>query len=132
MAGLISLLSSSLKNKLNERKQAVVLWKINPTGSTDTTSGFQFQYFPETITDTKAVNYAPREALGGNLPIYQWINGGENRSTIKDFYGAGQEDESRKMITAELSRAKPIILLDNMSNDEIKGLKPGQAYPRFP
>ena len=25
----------------------------------------------------------------------QWIGGGENRSTIKDFYGAGAEDTSR-------------------------------------
>ena len=25
----------------------------------------------------------------------QWINGGENRSSIKSFYGAGSEDESR-------------------------------------
>lgn len=24
-----------------------------------------------------------------------WINGGENRSVIRDFYGAGQEDTSR-------------------------------------
>ena len=24
-----------------------------------------------------------------------WINGGENRSTIRDFYGAGREDKSR-------------------------------------
>jgi uncharacterized OsmC-like protein len=25
----------------------------------------------------------------------QWVNGGHNRTTIKDFYGAGQEDASR-------------------------------------
>lgn len=26
----------------------------------------------------------------------QWIGGGENRSTIKDFFGGGQEDTSRR------------------------------------
>ena len=25
----------------------------------------------------------------------RWIDGGENRSTIRDFYGAGREDDSR-------------------------------------
>jgi uncharacterized OsmC-like protein len=35
----------------------------------------------------------------------QWINGGHNRTTIKDFYGAGQEDTSR---------AEPFL----MDNDE--------------
>ena len=31
----------------------------------------------------------------------RWINGGHNRTTIKEFYGAGQED---------LSRAEPFVL----------------------
>jgi uncharacterized OsmC-like protein len=35
----------------------------------------------------------------------RWINGGHNRTTIKDFYGAGQEDTSR---------AEPFV----MDNDE--------------
>jgi hypothetical protein len=26
----------------------------------------------------------------------KWIDGGENRSTIRDFYGAGREDDSRR------------------------------------
>lgn len=84
MAGLTSLLSSSLKNKLNERKKSVLLWKFTPTGSRD--FGFQFQYFPETLSDTKAINYSPREALGGNLPIYQWINGGERLITFTAMF----------------------------------------------
>lgn len=77
MAGLTSLLSSSLKNKLNERNTSVLLFKTGPDGTIDPDSGFRFQYFPETLSDTKAINYSPREVLGGNLPIYQWINGGE-------------------------------------------------------
>ena len=36
-----------------------------------------FQYFPETITDTKAINYQTREIPGGSLPLYQWISSGE-------------------------------------------------------
>lgn len=42
----------------------------------------------------------------------QWINGGENRSTIKGFYGAGSEDESRSQ-PFTLTNGEPPILLGN-------------------
>jgi uncharacterized OsmC-like protein len=41
-----------------------------------------------------------------------WINGGENRSTIRDFYGAGREDDSR-MAAFEFTNGEPPILLGN-------------------
>ncbi len=41
-----------------------------------------------------------------------WINGGENRSTIKDFYGAGQEDDSRAEAW-EFTNGEPPVLLGN-------------------
>jgi len=37
----------------------------------------RFQWFPETLTDTKAINYQQKEIPGGSLPLYQWINSGE-------------------------------------------------------
>lgn len=37
----------------------------------------KFQYFPETISDTKQVGYQPKEVPGGSLPLYQWSNSGE-------------------------------------------------------
>ena len=42
----------------------------------------------------------------------RWISGGENRSTIKDFYGAGAEDESRNE-AFEFTNGEPPILLGN-------------------
>jgi uncharacterized OsmC-like protein len=41
-----------------------------------------------------------------------WINGGENRSTIRDFYGAGQEDSSRTA-SFEFTNGEPPVLLGN-------------------
>ncbi|MBI1386782.1 MAG: OsmC family peroxiredoxin [Rhizobiales bacterium] len=41
-----------------------------------------------------------------------WINGGENRSTIRDFYGAGQEDSSRTA-AVEFTNGEPPVLLGN-------------------
>jgi len=40
----------------------------------------------------------------------QWINGAHNRSTIKDFYGAGQEDTSRAH-SFVVDAGEPAILL---------------------
>lgn len=41
-----------------------------------------------------------------------WINGGENRSVIRDFYGAGKEDTSRTS-AFEFTNGEPPILLGN-------------------
>jgi uncharacterized OsmC-like protein len=40
----------------------------------------------------------------------RWIDGGENRSTIKDFYGAGAEDRSRSR-PFEFTNGEPPVLL---------------------
>jgi hypothetical protein len=37
----------------------------------------KFQYYPDSVSDTKAVNYATKEVPGGSLPLYQYINSGE-------------------------------------------------------
>jgi uncharacterized OsmC-like protein len=40
----------------------------------------------------------------------RWISGGENRSRIKEFYGAGREDDSRSE-AFELTNGEPPVLL---------------------
>ena len=40
----------------------------------------------------------------------RWIDGGENRSTIRDFYGAGREDDSRAE-AFEFTNGEPPVLL---------------------
>jgi uncharacterized OsmC-like protein len=41
-----------------------------------------------------------------------WIGGGENRSAIRDFYGAGREDTSRAS-AFEFTNGEPPVLLGN-------------------
>jgi uncharacterized OsmC-like protein len=47
----------------------------------------------------------------------RWIIGGHNRTSIKDFYGAGREDASRKQ-TFVFDNDEPVVLLgeDNGAN----------------
>jgi len=40
----------------------------------------------------------------------EWIQGGENRSTIQGFYGAGREDDSRE-VPFEFTNGEPPVLL---------------------
>jgi uncharacterized OsmC-like protein len=42
----------------------------------------------------------------------EWIDGGRSRTTIQDFYGAGQEDASRQK-SFELEGDEPPVLLGN-------------------
>jgi hypothetical protein len=55
-----------------------------------------FQYFPDTINDSKAVNYQQKEIAGGSLPLYQWIAGGERLITFTAIFTSDVD-----LVTAE-------------------------------
>lgn len=52
----------------------------------------------------------------------QWVNGGQNRSTIKDFYGAGQEDESRSEAFVFTNGEPPVLLGNNEGANPVEFL----------
>lgn len=52
----------------------------------------------------------------------QWIGGGENRSTIKGFYGAGQEDTSRREPFVFVNGEPPILLGNNEGANPVEFL----------
>jgi len=77
MAGLLSL-GPALLARVSENKSAAYLQALTEKGDPDDVFGsYRFQYFPETVADTKAVNWANREIPGASLPIYQWVASGE-------------------------------------------------------
>lgn len=52
----------------------------------------------------------------------QWINGGENRSVIKEFFGAGAEDQSRKVAFEFTNGEPPVLLGDNEGANPVEFL----------
>jgi uncharacterized OsmC-like protein len=52
----------------------------------------------------------------------EWINGGENRSTIQDFYGAGAEDESRTQPFVFTNGEPPVLLGNNEGANPVEFL----------
>jgi uncharacterized OsmC-like protein len=51
-----------------------------------------------------------------------WISGGENRSTIKDFYGAGAEDRSRGEAFTFTNGEPPVLLGANEGANPVEFL----------
>lgn len=58
----------------------------------------------------QAVRQTPSLATSQFRATNRWISGGHNRSTIQDFYGAGQEDTSRTKPFV-LDADEPAVLL---------------------
>jgi uncharacterized OsmC-like protein len=76
---------------------------------TTTLNGLDTEKMVATVTALKAnPTLAKFEFRARN----RWISGGENRSTIKDFYAAGGEDTSRDE-TFEFTNGEPPVLLGN-------------------
>jgi len=52
----------------------------------------------------------------------RWISGGENRSTIKEFYGAGREDDSRAEPFVFTNGEPPVLLGTNEGANPVEYL----------
>jgi uncharacterized OsmC-like protein len=52
----------------------------------------------------------------------QWVNGGENRPRIKEFYGAGQEDMSRRQAWEFVNGEPPVLLGANEGANPVEFL----------
>jgi uncharacterized OsmC-like protein len=51
-----------------------------------------------------------------------WVSGGENRSTIRDFYGAGREDDSRAAPFTFTNGEPPVLLGNNEGANPVEFL----------
>jgi uncharacterized OsmC-like protein len=82
--------------------------EMSPTQTPTTTlNGLDTQKMAETVS---ALKVDPTLARFEFRARNRWMSGGENRSTIKDFYGAGAEDVSRHE-AFEFTNGEPPVLL---------------------
>ena len=80
---------------------------LTPARFTTELNGLDTRQMAETVGVLKA---NPALATFEFRARNRWISGGENRSTIKDFYGAGAEDVSRQQ-AFEFTNGEPPVLL---------------------
>lgn len=84
-----------------------------------TLNGLDTQKIVETVGAVKA---NPTLARFEFRARNRWISGGENRSTIKDFYGAGAEDVSRHEAFEFTNGEPPVLLGDNEGANPVEFL----------
>ncbi len=82
-------------------------------------NGLDTQKMVETVSALKA---NPTLARFEFRARNRWISGGENRSTIKDFYGAGAEDASRPEAFEFTNGEPPVLLGDNEGANPVEFL----------
>jgi uncharacterized OsmC-like protein len=80
---------------------------MTATQSATTLNGLDTEKMVATVSALKA---DPMLAKFEFRARNRWLSGGENRSTIKDFYGAGAEDISRQE-PFEFTNGEPPVLL---------------------
>jgi hypothetical protein len=82
---------ASLVTTRQDRKTALCsLIELNADGelNLDTAAPRAFQYYPETISDSKGVDYKSKDITGGSHPIYQWINSGARRISFEATFSS--------------------------------------------
>ncbi|WP_439860798.1 OsmC family protein [Pseudomonas sp. MBLB4136] len=84
-----------------------------------TRNGLNVQQMTQTV---EAIKNDPSLARFEFRARNQWINGGENRSTIKDFYGAGTEDTSRSVSFEFINGEPPVLLGGNEGANPVEFL----------
>lgn len=62
-----------------------------------------FQYFPETINDSKGAEYARRSIPGGSHPLVQFVNGGERVIAFVATFTQSKNPEGQGLLAAMLN-----------------------------
>ncbi len=84
-----------------------------------TCNGLDLEQMGQTV---KALQNNPALAQFQFRAHNRWIDGGENRSTIKDFYGAGSEDTSRSEAFVFTNGEPPVLLGHNEGANPVEFL----------
>lgn len=92
---------------------------LTATQPATTLNGLDTQKMVETVNVLKA---NPVLAKFEFRARNRWISGGENRSTIKDFFGAGAEDVSRREAFEFANGEPPVLLGDNEGANPVEFL----------
>ena len=71
-------------------------WAQNATTGT----AIKFQYWPETLQDTRQSEWNPRNIPGGSHPIYQWTHGGERTLTFTSVFATSIRRACERASTA--------------------------------
>jgi len=107
--GILSSISNITGSDKKHAKAFLV--ELDDDGDQKASSFNNFQYFPETISDSRGVNYTTKEVIGGSHPIYQWIHGSERTISFDAIFTADftvKEDLSQFLSAAASVLKNPV------------------------
>lgn len=106
-------------NALNTKKSAIRLLRLKPQDDKPDGSALALQYWPETFSDSAAVNYAKKNVPGGSLPLYQWISNGERTLSFQAMFTT--DVDTTKWVTTQPSSNVDAAYTDTL---KARGLTP--------
>lgn len=92
------------------------------TGGSSSGNAISFQYWPESIQDSRGSEWSPRNIPGGSHPLYQWTHGGERRisftamfstDTAPDDIALAQSAEAQALAAAAALAASALGIEDD-------------------
>lgn len=98
MAGISSLARAFTAGGLNSSVASCTLTQLDETDLEDSSTTRAFQYFPETLQDSKSSNWSQKEIPGASLPLYQWISSGERSLSFTAMF---TNDVDPRLVTDE-------------------------------
>jgi hypothetical protein len=84
--GLITSLASILGDRADTRVAYMSLAELNSDGSPIAGNIKSFQYFPESISDSRSVDWNEKKVVGGSHPIYQWTSGNARTISFQSIF----------------------------------------------
>lgn len=105
MPGSLGTLAGAIAARLNQRRSQVILIELSSEDDSPTGQYLPFQHFPDTISDTKAVNYQQKTIPGGSLPLYQWMDSGERLISFTAVFATDNDLDQTEGLAERLASA---------------------------
>jgi len=92
---VMSSLSSVISPREDKKIAMVTLIDLNEDGSPNLDTRQSFQYFPETISDHRSVEWVTKNVVGGSHPIYQWVYGSGRTLSFEAIFTTDNAPQSQ-------------------------------------
>lgn len=76
-----------------------------PWASDPVNTAIALQYWPESLQDSRSVEWNPRSIPGGSHPIYQWTHGGERRLSFTAVFTTDTVPDDTVILATEILNA---------------------------
>jgi hypothetical protein len=97
----ISSIASVIGVNLTEKPVTAAMSELDVTSGQEKSGTFQaFQYFPETISDSKSPNYSRRNIPGGSHPIQTFLDGGERSLSFTAVFTQDDNPEEQGLASS--------------------------------